>query len=206
MSRSARNEKDETKGARRRRHILDKAMEEFAARGYHGTSISHIIEGLGIARATFYLYFKNKKAIFSELLNEFVRVLSDGIKRIDPADPQRTVKEQMRENVMGVLSTVFANRSLARIVFHGVGTDPDFDRRILSFYDKLIETIRHSLVVGMDMGVIRPCDDEVIACCIVGSMKELLYQAAVAGRNMPELERLADELLEYNIRGLFLIA
>ncbi len=40
----------------------------FAAKGYHGTRISDIIDAAGIARGTFYLYFESKSAIFLELI------------------------------------------------------------------------------------------------------------------------------------------
>ena len=45
----------------RRAQILQKAKEVFAERGYHNASISEIILRAGIARGTFYLYFRTKR-------------------------------------------------------------------------------------------------------------------------------------------------
>ncbi|MCZ7583791.1 MAG: TetR/AcrR family transcriptional regulator [Deltaproteobacteria bacterium] len=42
------------RGRQRRDQILRKATKEFAERGYHATAISHILDGLNIARGTFY--------------------------------------------------------------------------------------------------------------------------------------------------------
>jgi AcrR family transcriptional regulator len=38
----------------RRRQLLEVALELFAERGYHATSISHMIERADVARGTFY--------------------------------------------------------------------------------------------------------------------------------------------------------
>ena len=55
--------------------MLACAVEAFAERGYHGTSISDIVARAGVARATFYQYFQDKRSIFAELLERFIEQL-----------------------------------------------------------------------------------------------------------------------------------
>jgi len=50
----------------RRQQILSVAREAFAKRGYHQTTIDDIVVQAGVARGTFYLYFEDKRAVFSK--------------------------------------------------------------------------------------------------------------------------------------------
>ena len=57
----------------RRAQILDVAVQVFADKGYHGTSITDLVEAAGVARGTFYLYFDGKHVIFLELLDDLLQ-------------------------------------------------------------------------------------------------------------------------------------
>jgi AcrR family transcriptional regulator len=52
-----------------RRHILETAAEEFAARGFDGTSLNRLIQGLGISKGSFYYYFDDKADLFSTVVD-----------------------------------------------------------------------------------------------------------------------------------------
>ncbi|PPJ25836.1 TetR/AcrR family transcriptional regulator [Nocardia nova] len=62
-----RGENPGTKAENTRAAILDAARESFAQRGYSGTSIRDITDGACVARAGFYYYFPDKRAVFVEL-------------------------------------------------------------------------------------------------------------------------------------------
>ena len=52
-----------------RRHILETAAKEFAARGFDGTSLNRLIRGLGISKGSFYYYFDDKADLFSTVVD-----------------------------------------------------------------------------------------------------------------------------------------
>ena len=52
-----------------RRRILQTAAEEFAARGFDGTSLNRLIQGLGISKGSFYYYFDDKADLFSTVVD-----------------------------------------------------------------------------------------------------------------------------------------
>ncbi len=56
----------------RRNEILDKAQELFYAKGYEQTSIRDIIDGVGIAKGTFYHYFSSKIELLDELVERMI--------------------------------------------------------------------------------------------------------------------------------------
>ena len=47
-----------------RNRILETSAVEFAARGFDGTSLNRLIEGLGISKGSFYYYFDDKADLF----------------------------------------------------------------------------------------------------------------------------------------------
>ncbi len=67
------------KADERKKHILDAALKAFAEHGYERTSIAIICEEAGIARPTLYQYFKDKKSVFRELLEDYMLGLVDGL-------------------------------------------------------------------------------------------------------------------------------
>src|SRR6478752_6120493 len=109
----------------RRQQILSVAREAFAKRGYHQTTIDDIVALAGVARGTFYLYFEDKRAVFSNLVDRFAGQLSMAIVRIVTDEPSRSVVEQVRENIRAIIATCLSERAMTKILFtDAVGVDP----------------------------------------------------------------------------------
>jgi len=186
----------------RRAHILACAAEVFAEKGYHASTVSDIIKKAGVARGTFYLYFKSKRTVFDELLDDLFALLNNSVKRIDPSRGPAGVLAQMESNVDAVIDLMLGNRPLLRILMaEAIGLDPGFDKKLGEFYDRLAALTSSALEEGREMKVVRPVNSEVVALCIIGTIKEVLYQIAT-GRKMPKREVLVKEILDYGIRGI----
>src|SRR5688572_17033582 len=121
--------------AERRQQILTAARDEFVKRGYHQTTIDDIVAQAGVARGTFYLYFEDKRAVFSDLIDRFASELALTIVRIVTDDPSRSVPSQVRENIRRIIGTCLGERAMTKILFtDAVGVDPAFDRKVTNFY------------------------------------------------------------------------
>ncbi len=68
--------------AERRQQVIESAKEIFSKKGFHKTSIADIVQKAGIARATFYLYFKNKRNLFHSLLEFLLQELDRRVETI----------------------------------------------------------------------------------------------------------------------------
>ncbi|MEJ5300932.1 MAG: TetR/AcrR family transcriptional regulator [Thermodesulforhabdaceae bacterium] len=62
--------------------ILSAALEVFAARGYHNTTVDDIAKKAGIAKGSIYRYFQSKEALFNEVLESRIESLDNSIQRI----------------------------------------------------------------------------------------------------------------------------
>jgi AcrR family transcriptional regulator len=58
------------RGKERRAQLMEYAAARFAERGYHPTSVSEIVAGLGVGKGVFYWYFDSKEQLFLEILKE----------------------------------------------------------------------------------------------------------------------------------------
>ena len=76
----------------KRESLLDSAFSLFMNNGFHKTSISNIVEAAGVAKGTFYLYFKDKYDIRNHLIshkaslvfqNAYRSLLDSGVKEFE---------------------------------------------------------------------------------------------------------------------------
>jgi AcrR family transcriptional regulator len=63
----------------RRQAILDAALSVFAARGYEAARLDDVAAQAGVAKGTLYLYFKDKQALFEELVRGAVTPIMDRV-------------------------------------------------------------------------------------------------------------------------------
>src|SRR5712692_4084285 len=57
-----------SRAAERRQAIIDAALDEFVARGFAATRLDDVAKRAGVAKGTIYLHFKDKEALFQELI------------------------------------------------------------------------------------------------------------------------------------------
>jgi AcrR family transcriptional regulator len=188
--------------AERRQQILGAARDVFARRGYHQSTIDDIVAEAGVARGTFYLYFEDKRAIFSDLIDRFAQQLTMAIVRIDPEDAARTVSEQVRENIRRILSACLSERTMTKMLFtDAMGVDPAFDRKIQSFYDAVVQLLTESLKDGQTLGIVADGEPRVLAYLTIGALKELLYQAVTLGLAEESAEVLTQQIYSFLCQG-----
>jgi AcrR family transcriptional regulator len=168
--------------AERRQQILVVARDLFAKRGYHQTTIDDIVVEAGVARGTFYLYFEDKRAIFSDLIDRFASQLAVAIVRIVVDDPTNDMAAQVRENIRRIVGTCLADRAMTKMLFtDATGIDPAFDRKLGNFYDSMVGLLTETLKDGQKLGIVRDGEPRVLAYLTLGALKELLYQAVTLG-------------------------
>ncbi len=66
----ARSPSSRLPAARRRRQLLDVAVDVFAERGFHGTSMDEVAEAAGVTKPVLYQHFDSKRELFLELLED----------------------------------------------------------------------------------------------------------------------------------------
>ncbi|GMX63519.1 TetR/AcrR family transcriptional regulator [Paenibacillus elgii] len=84
----------------RRQEILTVAGELFRHHGYAGTTVEAIIQKAGVAKGTFYYYFKSKEQILDALVHELVDRLCETYQQIAD-DSAMGVMDKLRHMLRG---------------------------------------------------------------------------------------------------------
>ena len=188
--------------AERRQRILFAARDVFAKRGYHQATVDDIVAEAEVARGTFYLYFEDKRAVLADLIDRFSSRITLAIMHIDPGDASRTIAEQTHANIHAIVGVCLAERAMTKILFtDATGIDPDFDRKLYTFYDAVVQQITESLKEGQALGIVADGEPRVLAYLSVGALKELLYQAVTLGLAEESADALTQQLYTFLCEG-----
>lgn len=173
----------------------------FARQGYHAAKIDEIVAAAGVARGTFYLYFEDKRAIFEEIVDGTFARLGRAIVRVDTEHPDRSVAEQIRDNIHAIVHALLADPGTTKILLSdAVGLDAAFDRKLISFYEETGRLLEASLADGQARGLVAPGDPRMFAIMTFGALKEILYQVTMRGLDYPEA-RIVEELYGFLCAG-----
>jgi AcrR family transcriptional regulator len=191
----------------RREQVLEVAADVFARKGYRVASVTDIVDGAGIGRGTFYLYFDSKKEVFLELIeryfSDFALILEENHKRLENAiGTNSDVIGVWRENMIRVLKYHRENPDITSVVYRDAfGADEDFSMRV----GELTRVARKQLLQELSLlqrhGLIRPCNLNVVVSIVMGATVYVVVEHVVMGSRR-RIEELASEMMEYHIRAL----
>ena len=187
----------------RQEQIFHAAKMAFAEKGFYKTSISDIIQKAGIARGTFYLYFKNKQHIFISLLDALLQDIDERFLPVELGPGAASPIAQIKANLTRILSLAVDEPHLIRTLFHhATGLDELVDEKLDDFYDSIAERIEFALKLGIVMGLVRPCHTLLVAHSIMGSVKQVMGQLALERIAPQDLSVAVDTLLEFGLHGV----
>lgn len=183
-------------GEESRALLLRVAAKEFAENGYYETKISDIVKGASLTQPVFYLYFKNKEAIFQELVDLFRVRLVDFVNksRLQPALESGTVKERIASGLANLLRFFSKNPDLTRIGFY-ISTDAADIKK------KIVLQIQENLDFEVSEGYFRPdVDTQLVAECLVGIIERLTIAQLLTGQK--ESEVIANDIVHLFLYGI----
>ncbi|MFD5177549.1 TetR/AcrR family transcriptional regulator [Nocardia sp. NPDC058379] len=188
-----------------RRDILDAAYECFAERGYHGTSIAHIVKKVGIAQGTFYLYFQTKRDIIDKVLDDLVDRLTVALAAIPPEGSAtladyRAQAEQLTDTLTRVLTE--DPRATRLLLLQAAAVDDEMADRILSLHELAAAWQAGYLQHGVDAGYFRADLDVESAARAVNGM---IFAAAMYQLRDPgaaDIDRLTRTIRDIIYRAL----
>lgn len=124
-----------------REKILSVALELFAKKGYHATSISQIAKQANISKGLMYNYFASKEKLLDEIIQEGFNTLTElkyeGKRGVDP-------ERQLEEFIDAILDNLYSNFSywqlyLALLIHPEI--QKKFEKKMQKFRDEFIKTV-----------------------------------------------------------------
>jgi AcrR family transcriptional regulator len=163
------------RGEATRQRVLEAAETVFGDKGYYSASVTEITRAAGVAQGTFYLYFKGKKEIFLDLVDDLGHRLRAAT--LDASAAATTYAEAERLGFKAFFDLARHHRHIYSIIQECDRVDPTTYRR---FYADLADTYKRSNAAAAERGEISNSDPEVLAYCMLGvghfmAMRYLLW-------------------------------
>ncbi len=109
----------------RRRQLLDVALDIFAARGFHATSMDEVALAAGVTKPVLYQHFPSKRALYVELLEDVGNRLLGQL--TSATNLATTGRQRVEDGFKAYFRFVDGNRSAFRLLFGAsVRNDPEF--------------------------------------------------------------------------------
>ena len=164
----------------RRGELLEAARRVFERDGYHGTTVSAIVQAAGLSQGAFYLYFADKKAVFAALQEEMATLLR---RRIYWASREESdARPRLRSGLNAYFDYYAEYREWnRRLTIEGLGIDETFEARHRNLYHTLADGFKPTLD---ELGVPAPA---LAAYALMGMAAELAYWQHFQRRDEPPL-------------------
>lgn len=189
----------------RRAQLIDAAITVFAVKGYRSASITDIIETAGVARGTFYLYFDSKLDVFHAVMDRFMDLFGEVVKRevARSYDNPLMIRRRVRESFLEWLKFFSENKLLAKIVFREANAiEPDYEKKCFDMLDKCFAHWSESIQRFQKVGFVRrDVDPQFLSLSFSGIMINLALRYLLPTEK-PDLEHMADQIVDLMESGV----
>ncbi len=176
----------------KREAILDAALELFAERGFHGTSVALITARAQVGAGTIYRYFKDKEALINALYRHWKQAMADAVLiGIDRNLPPRRLFHEIWRRLIG-----FSRKHPKELMFlefhhHSPYLDDESQRlesQLKSEFQDFFETCRRQQIT-------KEVAPKILVAFVTGAFIGM-EKAFMVGeiKPTPENEALAEEL------------
>lgn len=185
--------------ATRREELTREAARLFAERGFHGTSMGHIAEALGVQKGSLYSLTVSKQELLLETMREGARAFHAALDAVPEDAP---AVERVRLALRGHLNVVAEQIEIATVFTREWRYLDDAHRgEILEERRRYEERWRGLFREGVESGGLRTDLDAGAAALLVLSAANWAYTWLTPGRDTDELADRFTAILVDGIRG-----
>lgn len=185
------------RGQRRRDELVEHAARLFSAQGYHPTSVTDVVESLGVGKGVFYWYFESKEELFRQILADAQRDLRRAQRQAlaDEPDPVRRIEAGVRAS----MQWLDANRHLFTLL-EFARTEETFAPLIRQGEEQAVADALPHVKAGIAAGLIRRDDPLVLTHAILGVTNHLARILVLEGGE--PAEEAATAVLTFCFEGI----
>ncbi|MBW1893331.1 MAG: TetR/AcrR family transcriptional regulator [Deltaproteobacteria bacterium] len=182
------------RGIQTKNRIMKAAFQLFAKKGIHGTNSKEIVGKAGVSIGSFYSYFKNKKTLLLEMLEDYLDRHYTTIWK--PMD-NFSIHELGRDDIKLIIESVFKAYDISP-EFHRQThalrySDPDINRIYDRERNREVEQVKHLI----ENNITRLSVKDPLAAAIVihNAVENVAHTAKFIGSKIDE-KRLINELTD----------
>lgn len=170
---------------KRKHEILEKALDVFVEEGYEDTTFQKIAERCGITRTILYLYFKNKREIFSFSIKLFTEKVEASIRDIAA---KSSLSQAEKIAAIAVLATdqCAQNKRLLTVIIdylgHARAAGGDPDERVRRRTIRMRHIIAGVVIAGQDKGEFTKFSVKAADDLLFALIEACIFRIAILGQ------------------------
>lgn len=169
----------------RREELMDAAQALFLGKGFNETSVDEIVKGAGVAKGTYYVYFKTKDDVLAALRERFVARFQQRLRASVDRHPPHSWVARFDGWMEAAVHAYLDERALHDLVFHQLHLANDRLRQANPVVDDLTALIAQGAQVGA-----WPAGDAHLLAVMVFSAIHGAVDSASADSGPPDREHL----------------
>ena len=171
---------------KRRKDILKKALDVFINEGFENATFQKIADRCGITRTTLYIYFKNKKEIFSYSIKLLLANIEEDIKII-LADASLSSVEKITNVFHNIFGQLEENSRLLSVILdyllHISKSNINPEQRISRRTIRLRRIIASMVIEGIKSGEFKPVNIKTAGDFLYSFIEAAVFRLVVLKRN-----------------------
>ena len=177
---------------KRRQKILEKALVVFMDDGFEAATFQKIADRCGITRTILYLYFKNKREIFTYSIKQLLSNAEEKIKTIC-VDKKLSCTEKISDILLSILKLLEHNRQLLSVVLDYLllisKGDVNPDERVRRRTVRLRHILSSIVIEGVKSGELKKIKIKTMHDSLYSFIESAIFQLVVLKRkNINELK------------------
>jgi len=171
---------------KRRKNILEKALDVFVDSGFEDATFQKIADHCGITRTTLYIYFKNKKDIFNYSIKQLLTNVEEDIQLIR-SDPSIDSVEKITNILLDIFMRLEENRKLLSVVLdyllHLSKNNADPEQRIRRRTLRLRRILASLVIEGIKKGDLKPVNIKTTGEYLYSIIESAIFRLVILKQN-----------------------
>lgn len=136
-------------GAQRRRVLMQSALECFAKKSYHDTSMEEIAAAAGVTKPVIYQHFHSKRQLYSDLLTEVGTRLCNAIR--SATESSSSPYQRVERGYQAYFRFAWESRTAYELLFlSGLKMDPEFSGTLSAVEEEIATLVISRIEADID--------------------------------------------------------
>jgi AcrR family transcriptional regulator len=171
---------------KRRREILEKALDVFINEGFEDVTFQKIADRCGITRTTLYIYFRNKKEIFNYSIKQLLAGVENDLTRVYK-DKSLNWVEKLTKVISLILDRLEENRRFLAVVLNYLlyiaKSDSDPDTRVRKRTIRMRHILATMVIEGIHAGEFAQVNVKTADDLLYSLMEAAIFRLVVLKRS-----------------------
>jgi len=184
---------------RKKQEIVKAAIRIFSEKGYRKIKVRDITSSLGISTGTFYIYFKDKRELFVDVVDYVIRtILGDATEAIRQEDD--ILKRMVIRGRVFYDNYSKYNEILNQLRAEMVGEEQWPHDKVKKAYHALTKPVIRDIQKGIEDGIYRNVDPDLTAYALTGIIEMMCFRTIIDSQY--NYEQIGEFVLDFITNGL----